>query len=88
MFWAKNESKEAEYGAMIKKKAKGKAKTTKLAKKAKRSSPRRKKERNPVSVHDDIAKIVESGAKRITKGGDGVGDGGAGGSGEVSAGDG
>ena len=45
---------------MIKKKAKRKA--TK-----KKSCPRSKKERNPVAVHNDIAKIVESGAKKITK---------------------
>ncbi len=48
---------------MIKKKAKGR-----LAKKAARkSSPRNRKERNPEAVRNDIAKIVESGAKKITK---------------------
>lgn len=49
---------------MIKKKAKSKAtkKTT-----AKKRSLRSKKERNPAAVRNDIAKIVESGAKRITK---------------------
>ena len=55
---------------MIKKKAKGKAKkTVRAAKtgKTKTRSPRGKKERNPVAVHNDIAKIVESGAKKITK---------------------
>jgi hypothetical protein len=50
---------------MIKKKAKGKATKKKTAKK--KSCLRSKKERNPVAVHNDIAKIVESGAKRITK---------------------
>ncbi len=50
---------------MIKKKAKGKATTRKAA--AKRGSPRSRKERNPEAVLNDIAKIVESGAKKITK---------------------
>jgi hypothetical protein len=50
---------------MIKKKAKGKATKKKTAKK--KSCLRSKKERNPVAVHNDIAKIVESGAKKITK---------------------
>jgi hypothetical protein len=49
---------------MIKKKAKKKA-TTKTA--AKKTSLRAKKDRNPAAVRNDIAKIVESGAKRITK---------------------
>jgi hypothetical protein len=49
---------------MIKKKAKGKTVVKKAAKK--RSAPR-KKERNPAGVRNDIAKLVESGAKRITK---------------------
>lgn len=57
--------REAEYGAMIKKKAKSKAVKKKTAKK--KGYLRSKKERNPVAVHNDIAKIVESGAKRITK---------------------
>jgi hypothetical protein len=48
---------------MIKKKAKGKAVTKKAAR---RRAPRRK-ERNPAGVRDDIAKLVESGAKKITK---------------------
>jgi hypothetical protein len=61
----KTNPREAEYGAMIKKKAKGKATKKKTA--TKKSCPRSKKERNPVAVHNDIAKIVESGAKRITK---------------------
>jgi hypothetical protein len=57
--------REAEYRAMMKKKAKGKTTTKKTAKK--KSSPRGKRERNPLAVHDDIAKIVEQGAKEITK---------------------
>jgi hypothetical protein len=48
---------------MIKKKAKRKA--TKTA--SKKKLPRSKKDRNPAAVRNDIAKIVESGAKRITK---------------------
>jgi hypothetical protein len=32
-----------------------------------RSAPRSRKERNSAAVHNDIAKIVESGAKKITK---------------------
>ncbi len=54
---------------MMKKKAKSKATTKKTVKlkKKKRSCPRSKKERNPGAVHNDIAKIVESGAKKITK---------------------
>jgi hypothetical protein len=50
---------------MIKKKAKSKTTTKKTAKK--RSSPKSKKERNPAGVRNDIARIVESGAKKITK---------------------
>jgi len=50
---------------MIKKKAKSKAATRKTAKK--KSSPKSKKERNPAGVRNDIAKIVESGARKITK---------------------
>src|ERR1700675_4345248 len=49
---------------MIKKKAKSKATKKKVAKKR---SPRSRKERNPAAVRNDIAKIVESGAKKITK---------------------
>jgi len=52
---------------MIKKKAKRKA-TKRTKKTAKRTSAlRSRKERNPAAVHNDIARIVESGAKRITK---------------------
>ena len=51
---------------MTKKKAKSKATTAKKAKK-KNSSPRVKKDRNPAGVRNDIAKIVESGARKITK---------------------
>jgi hypothetical protein len=58
-------SKGSEYGAMIKKKAKSNTTEKKTAKK--KSTPRSRKERNPAAVHDDIARIVESGAKRITK---------------------
>jgi hypothetical protein len=52
---------------MMKKKTKRKAtkatrKTTKRA-----STLRSRKERNPAAVHNDIARIVESGAKKITK---------------------
>ena len=49
---------------MIKKKTKRNA-TKKTA--AKKTSLRAKKDRNPAAVRNDIAKIVESGAKRITK---------------------
>ena len=48
---------------MIKKKAKGKTATKKAGKKR---APR-SKERNPAGVRNDIAKIVEAGAKKITK---------------------
>jgi hypothetical protein len=48
---------------MIKKKAKSKS----AKKTAKTKSPRSRKERNPAGVRNDIAKIVESGAKKITK---------------------
>jgi hypothetical protein len=53
---------------MMKKKAKGKTTATKAAKKkstTKRS--RAKKQVNPAEVRNDIAKIVRSGAKKITK---------------------
>ncbi len=50
---------------MIRKKTKGKATKKKAAKT--KSCLRSKRERNPVAVHNDIARIVESGAKRITK---------------------
>ena len=50
---------------MIKKKAK--SNTTGKKKAKKKSTPRSKRERNPAAVHDDIARIVESGAKKITK---------------------
>ena len=49
---------------MIKNKTKRNA-TKKTA--AKKTSLRAKKDRNPAAVRNDIAKIVESGAKRITK---------------------
>jgi len=50
---------------MIKKKTKGK----KIAKQAakKKSSPKTKKERNPAAVRNDIAKIVESSARKIAR---------------------
>ena len=48
---------------MIKKKAKGKA----AKKKAGKKRAPRSKERNPAGVRNDIAKMVESGAKKITK---------------------
>lgn len=51
---------------MIKKKAKGKTAKTKKAKK-KGGTPRVKKQANPAEVRNDIAKIVKSGAKKITK---------------------
>ena len=50
---------------MTKKKAKSKTATKKPARKKK--SPGSRKERNPAAVRNDIAKIVESGAKKITK---------------------
>lgn len=50
---------------MIKKKAKGQKIAKKTAKK--QSSPKTKKERNPAAVRNDIAKIVESSAREITK---------------------
>ncbi len=50
---------------MIKKKAKGKTGPKKSAKK--KSGGRAAKLRNPAGVRNDIAKIVESGAKKITK---------------------
>ena len=50
---------------MTKKKAKGKTGAKKAAKK--KSSPIRTKTRNPAGVRNDIAKIVESGAKKIAK---------------------
>ena len=54
--------------AMIKKKAKGKKAAPGAAKhKSTRKTPRTKKQANPDEVRKDIAKIVKSGAKRITK---------------------
>jgi hypothetical protein len=50
---------------MTKKKAKSKTAAKKAAKK--KSAPRGKKERNPAGVRNDLARIVESGAKKITK---------------------
>jgi hypothetical protein len=53
---------------MIKKKAKGKKAPPGAAKhKSTRKTPRTKKQANPDEVRKDIAKIVKSGAKRITK---------------------
>lgn len=50
---------------MIKKKAKNKTAKRKTAKK--KFTTRSKKERNPAAVRNDIAKMVESGAKKITQ---------------------
>jgi hypothetical protein len=53
---------------MIKKKAKGTKAPPRAAKhKSTRKTPRTKKQANPDEVRKDIAKIVKSGAKRITK---------------------
>ena len=53
---------------MIKKKPKGKKAAPGAAKhKSTRKTPRTKKQANPDEVRKDIAKIVKSGAKRITK---------------------
>jgi hypothetical protein len=53
---------------MIKKKAKSKkSKTTKDKPAKKKTSPKSKKERSPAAVRNDISKMVESGAKKITK---------------------
>lgn len=51
--------------AIMKKKAKSKAKTGKV--KGKSACPRARKESNPAEVRKDISKIVQSGAKKITK---------------------
>lgn len=54
--------------AMIKKKAKRKKAATGAAKqKSTKKTPRTKKQANPAEVRNDIAKIVKSGAKKITK---------------------
>jgi hypothetical protein len=53
---------------MIKKKAKQKKAAPGSAKhKSTRKTPRAKKQANPAEVRNDIAKIVKSGAKKITK---------------------
>jgi len=54
---------------MIKKKAKGKTVAKKTAKRKKSTprAPRTKKQVNPAEVRNDIAKIVERGAKKIAK---------------------
>jgi len=53
---------------MTKKKAKSKTPTKKTGKKKSRSTrPRVKKQANPAEVRNDIAKIVESGAKKIAQ---------------------
>lgn len=55
-------------GAMTKKKAKGKTAAKKTGKKKSSSRmPRVKKQANPAEVRNDIAKIVEAGAKKIAK---------------------
>jgi len=57
-------SREAEYEAMIKKKAKGKATKKKTAKK-KSAGKKRKKEFNPAEVRKSIAILVESEAEKM-----------------------
>jgi hypothetical protein len=54
---------------MIRKKAKGKTAATQTAKKKKSTArtPKTKKQANAAEVRNDIAKIVQSGAKKITK---------------------
>jgi hypothetical protein len=54
---------------MIRKKAKGKTAATQTTKKKKSTAktPKAKKQANPAEVRNDIAKIVQSGAKKITK---------------------
>jgi hypothetical protein len=59
-----------ELGRMTKKKEKGKTaakKTGKTKKKSAETRPRVKKHANPGEVRNDIAKIVESGAKKIAQ---------------------
>lgn len=54
--------------AMMKKKVKRKKAATGAAKqKSTRKTPKAKKQANPAEVRNDIAKIVKSGAKKITK---------------------
>ena len=64
VFRAKEKSKEAEYGAMIKKK-KGKTTEKKTAKR--KGSRKRKKELNPAEVRKSIAILVKSEAEEMAE---------------------
>ncbi len=61
-------TKEVRVDAMIRKKKRAKSASRTVAKKAKaKKGPRTKKHVNSAEVRNDIAKIVKSGAKKITK---------------------